>query len=245
MLASKRILVTGGSRGLGQALCEGFAAEGATRIGFSYSRDDEGALVTLERLKALGVEGRSYKASVLDGAATAAMTKDLEAAWGGIDVLVNNAGMSQLLPVALISGDDWDEVMDVNAKGAFLTSREVLRGMIRRRSGVILNMGSLASAKLVDAPVHYCASKAALRGLTQSLAKEVARYGVRVNCLAPGLLEDSSKGKLPEHRLEDYVRHTALGRLGTLAEVAAFAAFLVSDANSYMSGETILMDGGL
>jgi 3-oxoacyl-[acyl-carrier protein] reductase len=135
--------------------------------------------------------------------------------------------------------------MDVNVKGAFLTARAVLKGMIRRRGGVILNIGSLAGVRMIDAPVHYCASKAALKGLTQALAKEVARYQIRVLCLAPGLLEDGVGRNLPEHRLADYVKHCALSRVGTFAEVARFAAFLVSDANSYMSGETVVMDGGL
>src|SRR5678815_2262326 len=138
--------------------------------------------------------------------------------------------------------EDWDRVMDVNVKGAFLTSRTVLKGMIRRKAGVILNIGSLAGTRMIEAPVHYCASKAALKGLTQALAKEVARYQIRVLCLAPGLLEDGVGQSLPEHRLQEYVKHVALGRIGTLQEVARFAAFLVSDRNSYMNGETILMD---
>jgi NAD(P)-dependent dehydrogenase (short-subunit alcohol dehydrogenase family) len=98
---------------------------------------------------------------------------------------------------------------------------------------------------MIEAPVHYCASKAALKGLTQALAKEVARYQIRVLCLAPGLLEDGVGRNLPEHRLTDYLKHCALGRVGTFEEVARFATFLVSDANSYMSGETVVMDGGL
>ena len=98
---------------------------------------------------------------------------------------------------------------------------------------------------MIEAPVHYCASKAALKGLTQALAKEVARYQIRVLCLAPGLLEDGVGRNLPEHRLADYLKHCALGRVGTFEEVARFAAFLVSDANTYMSGETVVMDGGL
>ena len=141
--------------------------------------------------------------------------------------------------------EDWDHVMDINAKGAFLTSRAVLPGMIRRRAGVILNIGSLAGSRMLAAPVHYCASKAAVQGLTQGMAKEVARYNIRVLCLAPGLLADGMGRNLPEHELADYLRHCSLGRLGTLEEVAEFAAFLVSDANSYMSGATIVMDGGI
>jgi NAD(P)-dependent dehydrogenase (short-subunit alcohol dehydrogenase family) len=141
--------------------------------------------------------------------------------------------------------EDWDRVVDINLKGTFVTSKAVLRGMIRRRGGVILNIGSLVSVRMLEAPLHYCASKAGLKGLTESMAKEVARYQIRVNCLAPGLLEGGLGRNLPEHRLADYLKHCALGRVGTFDEVARFAAFLVSDQNTYMSGATIVMDGGV
>jgi NAD(P)-dependent dehydrogenase (short-subunit alcohol dehydrogenase family) len=171
------------------------------------------------------------------------MVGELEKDWGGIDILVNNAGLTQILPFALIDEEDWDHVMDINVKGTFLTSRSALRGMIRRKRGVVLNIGSLVAVRMMEAPVHYCASKAAVKGLSEALAKEVARYGIRVLCLAPGLLEDGVGRNLPDYRLADYLRHCSLGRLGGLAEVARFAAFLVSDANSYMSGETVVIDG--
>ena len=245
LLAGKRVLVTGASRGLGRALACGFAEAGA-RVAITYTRDEAGARGVVDRiLKGGASDARAYKVSVLDVAATEAMVRELEQAWGALDVLVNNAGVSQNLPLALMEEEDWDRVMDVNVKGAFLTARAVLKGMIRQRGGVILNIGSLAGVRMIDAPVHYCASKAALKGLTQALAKEVARYQIRVLCLAPGLLEDGVGRNLPEHRLADYLKHCALGRVGTFEEVSRFAAFLVSDANSYMSGETVLMDGGL
>jgi NAD(P)-dependent dehydrogenase (short-subunit alcohol dehydrogenase family) len=136
-------------------------------------------------------------------------------------------------------------VIDVNAKGQFLAARAVLRGMIRRRNGSILNIGSLAGVRLLEAPVHYSASKAAVKGFTEALSKEVARYNIRVNCLAPGLLEEGVAQNLPEHRLREYLKHVALHRKGALEEVAKFAAFLVSERNSYMNGATIIMDGGL
>jgi NAD(P)-dependent dehydrogenase (short-subunit alcohol dehydrogenase family) len=239
ILKDKRALITGGSRGLGRAMGKAFAAEGA-KVAFTYARDDDGA-----KKAADAVGGRAFKVSVLDARATEGMVRELEAAWGGIDILVNNAGISQNLPLALMEEEDWDRVMDVNAKGTFLTSKAVLRGMIRRKSGVILNIGSLAGVRMLEAPIHYCASKAAVKGMTEALAKEVARYGIRVICLAPGLLEDGVGRNLPDYRLADYLKHCALKRVGTFEEVATFAAFLVSDANSYMTGETVVMDGGL
>jgi NAD(P)-dependent dehydrogenase (short-subunit alcohol dehydrogenase family) len=241
LLAGKHALITGGSRGLGRELAKTFAANGA-KVAFSYARDEEGAQATLA---GCGDGAKAFRCSVLDSAATEQMVAELEREWGTIDVLVNNAGVSQNMPLALMEEEDWDRVMDVNVKGTFLTSRTVLRGMIRRKRGVVLNIGSLVGVRMMEAPIHYCASKAAVKGLTEALAKEVARYGIRVNCLAPGLLDDGIGRNLPEHRLADYLRHCSLGRLGGLDEVARFAAFLVSDANSYMSGETVVMDGAL
>lgn len=244
LLAGKRIFVTGASRGLGRAMVRQFASDGA-RVAFTFTRDEEGAKGALDDAKALGVEVRAYKASVLDTPATEAALKELERDWGGVDVLVNNAGITQPLPIALLEEEDWDRVMDVNVKGTFLTTRAALKGMIRKEAGVILNIGSLAGTRMIEAPVHYYTSKAAIKGFTEVLAKEVARYQIRVLCLAPGLLEDGLGRNLPEHRLADYLKHDALGRVGTLDEVAKLAAFLVSDKNTYMNGETVVIDGGL
>jgi 3-oxoacyl-[acyl-carrier protein] reductase len=237
LLAGKRVYVTGASRGLGRAIALAAAEQGA-RVGFNYRTDDEGAQLTAHALAALS-------SSVLDAKGFTRAIAEVESTFGGIDILVNNAGVSQPLPVALMEDEDWDEVMDINAKGTFIASRIALRGMVRRRSGVVLNIGSLAGERLIEAPVHYCASKSAVHGFTRALAKEMGRYGIRVNCLAPGLLEDGVGKNLPEHRLHDYLEHVSLGRLGTLAEVAQFAVFMMSERCSYMSGETVVMDGGL
>ena len=240
LLADKRVLVTGGSRGLGRSLCHTFAAEGA-RVAFNYSSDEAGAQETLSALP----EGRAVQVSVTDEAGLNQMVTELEKDWGGLDILVNNAGISQPLPLALMEAEDWDTVMDVNVKGYFLATRAAVRGMIRRKAGCILNIGSLAGLRLIEAPIHYSASKAAVKGFTEALAKEIARYNIRVNCLAPGLLDDGVGRNLPEHRLKEYLKHVALHRVGRLDEVARLAAFLASDRNSYMTGATILMDGGL
>ena len=244
LLENQRILITGGARGLGRAFCAQFAAQGAD-IAFNYSSDQEGALETTKIVQNLGRKSLSFQVSVLDAKGLNQMVNDIERTWGGIDVLVNNAGISQPLPIALMEEADWDSVMDVNVKGQFLTTRAVLRGMIRRKRGSILNIGSLAGVRLLEAPVHYSASKAAVKGFTEALSKEVGRYNIRVNCLAPGLLEEGVAQNLPEHRLREYLKHVSLHRKGTLEEVAKFAAFLVSDKNSYMNGATVIMDGGL
>jgi 3-oxoacyl-[acyl-carrier protein] reductase len=244
LLQDKNVLVTGGSRGLGRALCERFSREGAS-VAFNYSSDQQGAAETLASIEQNGGKGRAFRISVLDEPGLNQMATELEKSWGRLDVLVNNAGMSQPLPLALMEEADWDKLMDVNVKGQFLAVRAAIRGMIRRKQGCILNIGSLAGLRLIEAPIHYSASKAAVKGFTEALAKEVARYQIRVNCLAPGLLDEGVGRNLPEHRLREYLKHVALHRVGKVEEVAAFAAFLISDRNSYMTGATIIMDGGL
>ncbi len=244
LLEGRVALVTGGSRGLGRALCRALAREGA-KVAFNYATSEEDARRTLSDLRASGTKAWAFRTSVLDKAGLWDMVRTLEREAGVVDVLVNNAGVSQVVPLALMEEEDWDRVMDVNVKGAFLVTQAVLRGMIKVERGRILNIGSLAGAKMLPAPVHYSASKAALQGFTQALAKEVGRYKITVNCLAPGVLDDGVSHNVPPHRLEEYRHHCALGRAGTVDEVANLAAFLVSDQNSYMNGATIVVDGAV
>jgi NAD(P)-dependent dehydrogenase (short-subunit alcohol dehydrogenase family) len=237
--------VTGGSRGLGRAIAITFAREGA-QVAINYARAEKEAAETLAAIRAHGVRGWSFPVSVLDKAGLQGLVRSVEAEAGApIDILVNNAGVSQVVPVALMEEEDWDKVMDTTAKGAFLASQAVMRGMIRLRRGKILNIGSLAGVKMMQAPVHYSAAKAALRGFTEALAKEIGGYGITVNCLAPGILDEGVSGNLPPKRLEEYLRHCALGRVGTLQEVAEMAAMLVSDRNGYMNGATVVLDGAV
>lgn len=240
-MTGKRVFVTGGSRGLGKAICLAFAKRGA-KVAFTYVKNEDAAKATLDEL---GPQAKAFKAEAFDSATTEAAVRDVEQAWGGIDVLVNNAGVTQNLPLPLMEEDDFDHVMRVNVKGVFVTSKAVLRGMIRAKKGVIVNIGSLAGMRLIEAPLHYCTSKAAVVGLTQAMAKEVARHNIRVVCLAPGLLEDGVGKNLPEHRLVDYLKHCAVGRVGSFAEVAEACVFLASDDASYALGTTLLMDGGV
>jgi 3-oxoacyl-[acyl-carrier protein] reductase len=244
LLEGRTALVTGGSRGLGRAICLTLAREGAN-VAFCYARSEQDAASSLAQIQAQGVRGWAFKVSVLDKPAVQQMVRTLEQEAGGVDILVNNAGVGQVVPLALMEEEDWDRVMSTNVKGAFLVTQAAIRGMIHRKRGRILNISSLAGVKMMQAPVHYCAAKAALKGFTEALAKELGRYGVTVNCLAPGILEDGVSGNLPAPRLEEYLRNCALGRVGTLAEVAEVAAFLVSDRNSYMNGSTLVLDGAV
>jgi NAD(P)-dependent dehydrogenase (short-subunit alcohol dehydrogenase family) len=244
LLDGRVALVTGGSRGLGRAICLALAREGAN-VAFNFSRNDRDAAELLALIEGVGVRGWAFKTSVLDKAGLQNMARALEEDAGQLDILVNNAGVGQVVPLALMEEEDWDRVMSVNVKGAFLTTQAVMRGMIKRRRGRILNISSLAGVKMMEAPVHYSAAKAALKGFTEALAKEIGRYGITVNCLAPGVLEEGVSANLPEHRLAEYLRHCALGRKGTFEECADVVAFLVSDKNSYMNGATVVLDGGV
>ena len=238
----RSILITGASRGLGRALCRVFGALG-DRVAFTFSADHEGAAITADQTSEAGAaEVRSFAVSVLDAEGTAGIVDQLDRDWGGIDVLINNAGITQPLPLPLLDEVDWDRVMDVNVKGVFLTSKAVARSMMRRKRGVILNIGSLAGHRMLDVPVHYAASKAAVEGLTRAMAKQLGRHRIRVLCLAPGLLDDGVARAVPEHRRQDYIEHSALGRLVTTEEVARVAVELTR-AHGFITGETITVDG--
>jgi len=243
-LAGKRCLVTGGSRNLGRAICLAFARAGA-RVAFTYLKDDEQAEITRAMLAGLGADPLVFKGSVTDSAHAKSVVDGIVARWDGLDVLVNNAGVMQVLPIALLEEADWDTVIDTCLKGPYIFSRAVLRPMLRARKGHILNIGSVAGERIVEAPVHYAAAKAGLQGMTRALAKEVGRYGIAVNDLSAGLLAAGLGQQAPQHRRDDYNLHCPLGRPGTLEEAADLATWLVCDENSFMSGARLTFDGGL
>jgi 3-oxoacyl-[acyl-carrier protein] reductase len=246
LLEGRRCLVTGGSRNLGLAIGTAFARHGA-RVAFTFSRNVADAEEARARLaEAAGGEAPlCFQGSVADAAHVQQTVKALGEAWGGVDVLVNCAARAQVMPIALIDESDWDETIAVNLKGVYLFSRAVLRGMIRQRSGHILSIGSFASERLIEAPVHYAASKAALRGFTEALAREVGRHNVAVNLLSPGMLDVGLGRNLPAARIAEYLDQCALGRTGAPEEIAEVAAWLVSGDNTFMTGAKVVVDGGL
>lgn len=243
-LEGKRCLVTGGSRGLGLAVGKEFARQGA-RTAFTFSKNLVDAAEARKQIGEVGVEPLAFQGSVTDPAHVQETIAKLNEAWGGLDILVNNAGPTQILPIALLDEADWDAVMDANVKGAYLFSRAALKAMIRSRSGNILNIGTFASERVIESPIHYAAAKSALRGMTEALAREVGRYNIKVNLVAPGLLDSGLAKMLPRHRLEEYLSQCPLGRLGTTGEMAEAIAFLVSDENTFMTGAKLVFDGGL
>lgn len=244
LLEGKRCIVTGGTRGLGLAMSVGLARHGA-QVAMTYKSDDASAEEAAKFVREAGPEPLLFKGSVADSAHVRSTVESVVKTWGGIDALINNAAITQVLPISLLEEADWDNVMGVNVKGVYLYSRAVLRHMIRARRGCILNIGNFASERIIEAPIHYAASKSALRGLTEALAREVGRYAIRVNLLAPGLAEVGMAQGLPQHRQREYMQQCPTGRLAQSDEIAEMAAFMISDSSSFMSGAKVVLDGGL
>jgi len=244
LLDGKKVLITGGTGALGKKLCEIFAREGAD-VAFNYLRHEARAAEVVKSIEAHGRAALAFQASVLDAAAIAAMTGKIADAFKRIDILVNNAGTTQVLPFPLIEESDWDELMAVNVKGPFIVTKEVVRRMIVQRSGTILNVGSIAGTRMLEVPVHYATAKAAICGFTLSLARELARYGIRVNSVVPGMLDSGVAANVPVEKVREYLNYCAAGRTGRPEEVAELAAFLCSDRASYINAQNIVIDGGL
>ena len=237
--AERVALVTGGSGALGGAIVRRLRRDGCA-VAFTYREGREPA----EKLAA-ETGAAAFRADLTSAAEVKAAVAGALDRFGRVDVLVNNAGRTQVMPFALIEEQDWDEILAANLKSMFLTTREVVRGMIARRSGVIVNIGSLAGHRMLEVPVHYATAKAGVSGFTLALAKELARYGIRVNSVVPGLLEGGVGRLVPEKELADYARHCAAGRPGRAAEVAEVVAFVASEAAGYLNGQNVFVDGGL
>jgi 3-oxoacyl-[acyl-carrier protein] reductase len=238
MAEPRGVLVTGGSGALGRALVRRFRAQG-DRVHFTWRSSQDEAERLAAETGAVAIQADLAKAADADRTAATA-----EAA-GAVEVLVAAAGATQVMPLALIEDEDWHRVIDDNLTACFLTLRAGVRGMIRRKRGCIVTIGSIAGQRLLEVPVHYAAAKAGVSGLTKALAAELKRYGIRANCLVPGLLEDGVGRNVPEALKADFLAHCTLGRAGRMDEIAAVAAFLASDAASYINGQDITADGGL
>lgn len=243
MLKGKTALITGGTGALGAAMIEVFCREGC-KVYFTYNSHAEKAQRMCAEFSESGYYAVPLALNVLDSSGAGKIAQEIDQE-SGLDILVNNAGVTQIMPFALLEESDWDMVMDVNVKGMFLVTKAFLRGMISRRKGCILNMGSLAGMRILEVPVHYATAKSAVLGFTLSLAKETARYGIRVNALVPGRIDGGVGENVPDRLREEYNKYCLAGRPGRPEEVAELAAFVCSDRASYINAQTIFVDGGI
>jgi 3-oxoacyl-[acyl-carrier protein] reductase len=246
-LRMRRVLVTGGSRGIGQATALAFASAGAA-VAFNYARaeDEAEAAVTLEQLRATGAPVHGMRVDVSDAAAVADMFQELRARFGGpIDVLVNNAAVSMDGLLMMLPETSWDRVLDVNLKGVFLCSKAALRGMIAARFGRIISIVSPAAFFGKEGAASYAAAKAGVVGMSKSLAREVARYGITVNTVSPGYIDTQLIADLPDATRAGFLGEIPLARFGSPGDIAGVVTFLASGAAGYMTGTTVHVDGGL
>jgi len=239
-LSGKNVLVTGSTRGIGRAIAETLARAGArvAVVGRDLQKAQEAAT-------AIGNASQGFACDVTDTAAVTKLVADVEAAFGSIDVLVNNAGITRDNLVMRLKDDDWDAVINANLRGAFATIRAVSRGMMKRRSGRIINISSIIGIIGNKGQANYAASKAGLIALTKSVAKELGSRNILVNAVAPGFIETEMTAAMTPEAREGLGKQIALERLGTPQDVAATVAFLASDLSSYITGQVLVVDGGM
>jgi 3-oxoacyl-[acyl-carrier protein] reductase len=243
LLEGRKALVTGGSRGLGRAICEVFAREGAD-VAFNYNTRDDLAREVTSIIEGHGRKARGYKVSITDRPACNHMVREILGEFGAIDILVNNAAINRADNFATMTERAWSEVMDVNVNGLFNVTKPVYKHMLRKRAGKILNITSIGAVRALPTSVHYATSKAAVNGFTKCLSREAGSFGIQVNAIAAGIFDTDLGNTLPDKFLELYSAWCTAGRLGHAAELAEFAAFMVSERNSYMNGEVVVVDGG-
>lgn len=241
----KSAIVTGGTRGIGKAIVLELAKRGAN-VAFNYARSADEAEKLKAEIEALGVKAFAAQCDVANFESSAEFVKSATAELGGIDFLVNNAGITRDTLILRMKEDDWDAVLDTNLKGAFNFSKAVLRPMMKNENGgAIINISSISGVVGMLGQTNYSASKAGMIGLTKALAKEIASRKITVNALALGLIETEMASEMNAEYREKILAQIPLGRLGNVTEVAEIACFLMSDAARYITGQVIQPDGGL
>lgn len=235
----KTVLITGGSRGIGRACAELFAANGYN-VAFTYKNSEKDAKSLAESINALAIRADSEVESDVIGAVKATLSE-----YGKIDCLINNAGISSFSLFTDLTLDEWQKTINVNLTGAFLYSRETVRSMISRKKGKIINITSMWGLVGSSCEVHYSASKAGLIGLTKALAKELGPSGITVNAIAPGVIDTDMNRSLSDEDIKALEVETPLMRIGRAEEVARCALYLAGDAADFITGEVINLSGGL
>jgi 3-oxoacyl-[acyl-carrier protein] reductase len=244
-LENKVALVTGSSRGIGREIALAMAREGADVL-INYSRSEDAALETVGEIKALGRKAIAVRAGVTKRSEVEGMVARAVREFGRLDVLVNNAGGFPIKPFALITDEDWDEVMDLDLKSVFLCSQAAMAVMRPKKMGAIINIASVSGLVGAVSMVPYSAAKGGVIAFSKALARESAPMGIRVNAIAPGIIEtDTALSVFPESALKAYTTYQVpMGRLGRPEEIVGMAVFLASDEASYITGQVYAVDGG-
>jgi 3-oxoacyl-[acyl-carrier protein] reductase len=239
-LSGKTALVTGSTRGIGRAVAKALADSGA-RVAIVGRDKDKASAVASE----VGRGSMGFACDVSDSASVTQLIADVEKEFGGIDILVNNAGITRDNLVMRLKDDDWDQVLDANLKGAFLAIRAASRGMMKKRAGRIINMASIVGLTGNKGQANYAASKAGLIALTKSVAKELGSRNILVNAIAPGFIETEMTDAMTPEARAGLSGLIPLERLGKTEDVAAAVVFLASDMASYITGQVLIVDGGM
>ena len=240
----KTAVVTGGSRGLGRAVCLELAAGGANVV-LCYAGNENAANETAAACEALGAKVLAVRCDVADSAQVKALMGEALKVFGRIDILVNNAGITRDGLLMMMKETDFDAVISTNLKGAFLCMKAVARQMMKQRYGRIVNLSSVVGLRGNAGQVNYAASKAGIIGMTKSLAKELASRGVTVNAVAPGFMETDMTAAMPEAAKTATLAAIPMGRMGAVEDVAKTVAFLASEEAGYITGQVIAVDGGM
>ena len=243
-LEGKKALVTGASRGIGRAIAIALAEAGAD-VAINYAGSEQAASETAAAVEALGRRALLVKADVGKPEAFEAMVGEVLEAFGAIDILVNNAGITRDNVIMRMKEEDFDQVIETNLKGVFNGIKAVVRPMMKQRSGRIINISSVVGTTGNAGQANYAAAKAGVMGLTRSAARELASRGITVNCVAPGFIETDMTDKLSDDIKNQMAGQIPLARFGQAAEIASVVRFLASDAASYITGQTIHVDGGM
>ena len=243
-LNGKVALVTGASRGIGAAIASKLASLGCD-VAINYAGNIQKAEETLNAVKAYGVNAQIYQANVANYEEVEAMTKQIIKDFGHLDIIINNAGITSDNLMMRMDQDSFDSVIDVNLKGTWNVFKSITRPILKQRSGVIINLSSVVGINGNVGQVNYAASKAGVIGLTKSLAKEFASRNIRVNAVAPGYVKSDMTAKLSEEITEKVLENIPLGQLGEVEDIANAVAFLVSDEARYITGQVLVVDGGM